>query len=110
MLGAVVRFVVSALVLMVLSWLMPMQFAVAGGFWTALWAAIAIAVVGWAVERLFGRGISPQARGLTGFLVAAAVIYIAGWLVPGFRVTLLGALLASFLIGLIDLFVPTELR
>lgn len=108
MLGAVVRFIVSALVLMVVAWLVPgMRLA---GFWTALWAAIAIAAIGWLVERVFGRGVSPQARGFVGFLVAAAVIYLTQFLIAGISVSIFGALLAAFVIGLIDAVVPTALR
>jgi putative membrane protein len=109
MLGAIVRFVVSALVLMLLSFLMGRQFHV-GGFGPALFASIVIAALGWIVERLMGRNVSPQARGVTGFITAAVIIYVAQWFVAGFSTTILGALLAAFLIGLADTFVPTELR
>jgi len=107
-LGAIVRFVVSALVLMVVDWLLP-NFALAG-FGTAFLAAVAIAAGGWLAESLFGPRVSPQRRGLVGFLVTAAIIYLVGAVVPGVRVTAMGALLASLIIGLIDAVVPTELR
>lgn len=109
MLGMVVRFIVSALVLMFVGLLIPGSFSV-GGFWGALLAAVAIAVVGYIVEALFGRRVSNQGRGIVGFLVGAVVIWLAQLFVPTMHVTLWGALLASFLIGLIDSFVPTALR
>lgn len=108
MLGMIVRFVVSALVLMVLSFILP-GFQVFG-FMNALVAAIAIAVIGFLVESLFGERVSTQARGLVGFLVAAVVIWGTQFLVPTMEVSVLGALLASLAIGVIDVFVPTELR
>jgi len=43
-----------------------------------------------------------------GFLVSAAVIYVTQFIVPALRVTLLGALIAAFIIGLIDMFIPTH--
>ncbi len=108
MLRAIVRFVISALVLVLVAWLVPgMHIA---GFMTALWAAVAIAAIGWLTERAFGRGISPQGRGVVGFLVAATVIYLAQFLIAGMRVSIVGALLGAFVIGLIDAVVPTELR
>jgi putative membrane protein len=107
-LGAIVRFVVSALVLMFVGFLVP-GFGVSG-FWTALFAAVVIALLGWAIEALFGPRISPYGRGIVGFLSGAVVLYVAGLFVPGMRVTVLGALLASLIIGIIDLFVPTEMR
>lgn len=108
MLGFIVRFVVAALVLLFLSFLLP-GFQIAG-FVNALLAAIVIAVIGYAVEALFGKNVSPYARGVVGFLVGAAVIYGAQFVVPTMRVSVIGALLASVVIGLIDAFVPTELR
>jgi uncharacterized membrane protein YvlD (DUF360 family) len=107
-LGTIVRFVVSALVLMFVGFLVP-GFGVAG-FWTALLAAVVIALLGWAIEALFGRRISPYGRGVVGFISGAVVLYVAQMFVPGMRVTLLGALIASLVIGIIDLFVPTEMR
>lgn len=108
MLGAVVRFVVSALVLMFVGLVVP-GFYIAG-FWTAILAALVIAALGWVVEQVFGTRVSPYSRGLVGFIVAAVVIFAAQAVVPGMRVTVLGALLASLVIGIIDLFVPTTMR
>ena len=108
-LGVVVRFVVSALVLMVVGWLLP-GITVAG-FTGALIAAVVIAALGYLVELILGERISPRSRGLVGFVTAAVVIYLAQYIIPTYlSVTLLGSLLAAFVIGLIDAFVPTELR
>ncbi|MBZ4653302.1 MAG: phage holin family protein [Bacillota bacterium] len=109
MLGAIVRFIVSALVLLIVSWLLP-GISVAG-FTGALLAAIVIAVLGWVAERLMGKRVSPQARGFVGFLTAAVVIYLTQFILPGMMsVSIIGALLASLVIGLVDAIVPTELR
>jgi putative membrane protein len=106
--GLIVRFIVSALVLMLVSFLLP-GFALLT-FGQALIAAVVIAVLGFVVESLFGKRISPQNRGIVGFLTAAVVIYISQFVVPGMTISILGALLAAVIIGVVDLFVPTELR
>ena len=109
-LGLIIRFVVSALVLVVVSWLSP-GFVVHGGFVGALIAALVIAVLGYVAEALLGERISPQSRGLVGFITAAVVIYLAQFIIPSLlTVTLVGALISAFVIGLIDAFVPTVLR
>ena len=109
MLGTIVRFIVSALVLLVIGFLIP-GVSVAG-FWGALITAIVIAVLGYIVEAILGDKVSPRSRGIVGFLTAAVVIYVAQFIVPNlFSVSLIGALIAAFIIGLIDAFVPTELR
>lgn len=109
MLGAIVRFIVSALVLLLISLVIPgMKVA---GFWGALIAALVIAALGWIIESMFGNKISPQRRGIVGFIVSAIVIYVSQYIVPAsIHVTILGALIAALVIGVIDAFVPTELR
>ena len=106
--GTIVRFIVAAIVLMLLGYVVP-------GFsrltcWSALLAALVIALAGYIIEALFGRSVSPYGRGIVGFLVAAAVIYVAQLVVPGMHVTITGALIGAFVIGLVDLFIPTAVR
>ncbi|NLJ99745.1 MAG: phage holin family protein [Clostridia bacterium] len=109
MVGTLIRFVVSALVLLLVSWLLPG--ITVSGFTGALLAAVVIAVLGYVVEVLLGDKISPQRRGIVGFITSAVVIYLAQFIVPSFlSVNIVGALLAALVIGIIDAFVPTELR
>ncbi|MGB9867800.1 MAG: phage holin family protein [Bacillota bacterium] len=108
MVGFLVRLIVSAVVLLVVQWIVP-GFRLLG-FWNALLAAIVIAVIGFVVESVLGKKVSPQARGVVGFLSAAVVIYLTQFLVPTMKVSIWGALIASLVIGVIDMFVPTELR
>ncbi|WP_239614889.1 phage holin family protein [Cohnella mopanensis] len=103
-LGTVVRFIVSAIVLMVVSWLVP-QFTV-GGFWSALMLAVVIAVLGWIIEGIFGKKVTPFGRGIVGFLSSALVIWLAQFVVGHVHASVIGALLAALVIGIIDLFIP----
>ncbi|MFC5469051.1 phage holin family protein [Cohnella suwonensis] len=103
-LGTIVRFIVSAIVLMVVGWLVP-QFSV-GGFWSALMLAVVIAVLGWIIEGIFGKRVTPFGRGIVGFLSSALVIWLAQFVIGNMAVTVVGALLAALVIGIIDLFIP----
>ncbi|AJS59680.1 phage holin family protein [Paenibacillus sp. IHBB 10380] len=105
-LGHVVRFIVAAIVLMIVGWIVP-QFSV-GGFWSALMLALVIALLSWVVEGIFGKKINPFGRGIVGFIISALVIYIAQFVVSGISVTMLGAILAALVIGIIDLFIPVS--
>lgn len=105
-LGHVVRFIVSALVLLVVGWLVP-QFSV-GGFWSALVLALVIALLGWAIEGIFGKKVTPFGRGIVGFLASTLVIWLAQFVVSGVSVSVIGALLAALVIGIIDLFIPVS--
>ncbi|MBO7744685.1 phage holin family protein [Paenibacillus sp. MWE-103] len=103
-LGHVVRFIVSAIVLMIVGYIVP-QFSV-GGFWSALLLALVIAALGWIVEGIFGKRVTPFGRGIVGFIMSAVVIWVAQFIVSGVSVTWLGAILAALVIGIIDLFIP----
>jgi uncharacterized membrane protein YvlD (DUF360 family) len=103
-LGHVVRFIVSAIVLMIVGYMVP-QFSV-GGFWSALFLALVIAAFGWIIEGIFGRRVTPFGRGIVGFLASAIVIWLAQFIVGNVYVTWLGAILAALAIGIIDLFIP----
>lgn len=107
MIGALVRFIVSAIVLWFTAMLVP---GVSASLLGAFFAALAIAAIGWIAESLLGDKVSRQNRGFVGFVSAAVVIWLAAQIVPGFNVSVIGALLASFIIGLVDLVVPTTIR
>ncbi|WP_339316529.1 phage holin family protein [Paenibacillus sp. FSL R10-2734] len=100
------RFIVAALVLMVVGWIVP-QFSV-GGFWSALILALVIALLGWVVEGIFGKKATPFGRGIVGFIVSALVIWVAQFVVSGVSVSVLGAILAALVIGIVDLFLPVS--
>ena len=108
MLGVIIRFIVAALIILFMGFLIPGFHIV--GFWDALLAAAVIAALGWVAEALFGRHMSPYGRGIVGFVAGAIVIYGVQFVVPTMSVSVVGALLASLVIGVIDAFVPTELR
>jgi putative membrane protein len=107
-LGALIRFVVSALVLMFVGLIIPGFSQLT--FLNALLTAVVIAALGWIIEATLGKGVSPFRRGVIGFIVSAIVIWLTQFIVPALEVTVLGALLAAFIIGIIDLFVPTAVR
>ena len=110
MIGLIVRFVVSAVVLLLVSWIVPGIRV--SGFTGALVAAAVIAIIGFGIEKVVGdEKMSRMSRGSIGFLTAAVVIYLSQFLIPGYMtVSIIGALLASLVIGIVDSFVPTTLR
>ncbi|MCS1351544.1 phage holin family protein [Mechercharimyces sp. CAU 1602] len=102
----VIRFFVAAIVLLLIAAIVP-GFQL-NHFWSAFFAAIVIALFCWALEKIFGEDISPYARGVIGFFVSAAVIYLTQFFINGMKVSLVGALMAALVIGIVDLFVPIK--
>ena len=107
-LGAIIRFFISAFVLLGVGILVPGVEVF--GFVNALIASIIIALLGYVVENLVGEDVSPQKRGLVGFVTSAVVIYATQYITAGINVSIVGALLAALVIGIVDSLIPTELR
>lgn len=104
--GIVVRFVINAIVLMIVSFFVP-GFTV-HGFWAAVLAAIVIALLDYVVQSVFKIDASPFGRGISGFIVAAIIIYLTQFVVPGFSVSFFGAAIGALLIGIIGAVVPAR--
>jgi uncharacterized membrane protein YvlD (DUF360 family) len=102
--GWVLRLIVVAVVLGITSFFTP-GFTI-NGLWSYLIAALVITVLDYFAESFMGVDASPIGKGLKGFAIAAVIIYLAQFLVPHMRVTIIGALLAAAVIGIIDALLP----
>lgn len=100
----ITRILVSAVVLAVVAFLTP-GFTIAG-IWPLLVAAVVIGCIDYLIERFTGFDASPFGRGITGFLVSAAIIYAAGYFVRGVQVGIVSALIAAAIIGVINMLLP----
>jgi putative membrane protein len=107
MLSLILRIIVNSIVLLVVSYFVP-GFAIRG-WWSAIVAAIIIAILDYAVGAIFRKDASPFGRGISGFLIAAVIIYLTQFFVAGVAVTIWGALIGALLIGLADLIIPGKI-
>lgn len=108
MITAALRFVISALTLLVVAFLVPGLTVI--GFTSALVAALAIAILAAAVDTVMGETTTPRNRGAVSFVTSAAILWVVQFAVADMRVTVLGALIAAAVIGVIDSLIPTVLR
>jgi putative membrane protein len=106
--SAIIKLIISAIVLLLVSAIVP-GFSVAG-FWGAIVASIVIIGLSYLVTMLFEKGISPYGRGFVSFLLSTIVLYFSQFIVSSIDMNFLGALLASFVIGIVDAFIPTQFR
>ena len=103
-LSLILRIIINSIVLLIVSYLVP-GFSIRG-LWPAILAAIVIAILDYAVEAIFKIDASPFGRGLTGFIIAALIIYLTQFFVAGVAVSVWGALIGAVVIGLVDLIIP----
>lgn len=76
------------------------------GLWSLLLAAVVIGVLDYLVQRFTGIDASPFGRGIAGFLVAAIILYVTKFIVPGFNISIWGAVIGALVIGVIDAIMP----
>lgn len=100
----IARVIVSAITLAVVAFLTP-GFTI-DGIWPLLIAAVLIGVIDYLIEKFTGFDASPFGRGITGFLVSAAIIYLTGYIVAGFNISLLSSIIAALVIGVINMILP----
>lgn len=100
----IIRLIVGAVVLGITAALTP-GFSVAG-IWPLLLGALILAALDYLAFRFLGIQASPFGRGITGFIMAAVIIYITQFFVAGFSVTLWGALLGALIYGIVDAVIP----
>ena len=100
----IIRLIVGAIVLGVTAALIP-GFVI-NSIWTLLIAAAVLALLDYLAQRVLGVDATPFGRGISGFIVAAVIIYATKFIVPGYSVTLIGAVLGALVYGLVDLIIP----
>lgn len=99
-----IRLVVGAVVLAVTAALTP-GFSITG-FWPLIFGAIILAALDYVALRFLGVNATPFGRGITGFILAAAIIYVTQFFISGYSVTLLGALIGALIYGIVDAIIP----
>lgn len=100
----IIRLVVSMVVLGITAWLTP-GFAISG-LWSLFLAALVLSLFDYLVQKVFKADASPFGRGISGFILAAVIIYAVKFIVPGYSVTLIGALLGALVYGIVDMIIP----
>ena len=98
------RILITAIVVAIAAYFTP-GFTI-DGIWSLLLAAVVIGVLDYLVQRFTGIDASPFGRGIAGFLVAAIILYVTKYIVPGFGISIWGAIIGALVIGIIDAIMP----
>lgn len=76
------------------------------GLWSFLIAAVVITLLDYFAERLMGVDASSFGKGLKGFAIAAVILYLTQFFIPNMSVSIIGAILAAIVIGILDAVLP----
>lgn len=99
-----IRILVTAIVVAVAAYFTP-GFTI-DNIWSLILAAVVIGVLDHLIQRFTGINASPFGRGISGFLVAAIILYVTKYIVPGFNISVWGAIIGALVIGVVDAIIP----
>ncbi len=99
-----IRILVTAIVVGIAAFLTP-GFSI-NSLWSLILAAVVIALLDYLVQKFTGVNATPFGRGITGFIVAAIILYATKFIVPGFNISVWGAIIGALVIGIIDVIIP----
>lgn len=102
--GLIIRLIITSIILAVTSFLTP-GFVITG-LSSIILAAVVISLLDSFVEKLMRVDASPFGKGIKGFVISAIILYVAQFIVPGMGVTIIGAIFASIVIGVLDAILP----
>lgn len=76
------------------------------GIWPLLISALLLAGLDYLTVKFFGVNATPFGRGITGFILAAVILYVTKFFVAGYDINMLGAVLGALVYGIIDAIIP----
>ena len=100
----IIRFILVSVILVITSYLTT-GFSIVG-LWSILLAAAAIIVLDYLAERIIKIDASPFGKGIKGFIISVVILYLVQFIVPNMNVTIIGAIFASIVIGILDAIIP----
>lgn len=101
MLKLLIKILVSGFAISIAAFFSPMHIT---NYSAAIMAAIVIGVLDWAFNKFLSLKASPMGRGALGFFTSVIIIYLTGFFVSGFSVTIFGSIIGAFVIGIVDTF------
>lgn len=102
--GMLIRVLVTAVVVGIAAFFTP-GFSI-DSIWSLVLAAVVIGVIDHLIQMFTGINASPFGKGITGFLVAAIILYVTKFIVPGFNISIWGALIGALVVGVVDVVIP----
>lgn len=100
----ILRVVVGAVVLAITAAL-TRGFTI-NGIWPLITGSIVLAALDYLALKLLGVNATPFGRGITGFLLAAVIIYVTQFFVAGYAVTMTASLIGALIYGIVDAIIP----
>ncbi len=102
--GIIARFVTSAVVLGITAFFTP-GFQISS-IWTLALSSVVLTVIDYLVNLVLGVNVGPFGKGITGFVVAAIILYVTQFFVVGYSINWVSAIIGAIIYGIVASFIP----
>lgn len=100
------RLITAAIVLAVTAFFTP-GFQISN-IWALAAAAVVLTIIDYLITRFTGLHASSFGKGFVGFVLSAVVLYATQYLVAGYTVSWIAAIVDALVYGVVDYFLPGE--
>ena len=98
------RLITAAIVLAITAFFTP-GFQISN-IWALAAAAIVLTIIDYLITKFTGLHASAFGKGFVGFALAAVILYLTQYLVAGYTISWIAAIIGAFIYGVVDYFIP----
>ena len=100
----ILRFVTSAIILAITAFFTP-GFSISN-IWALALAAVVLTAIDYLIVRFTGLHASAFGKGIVGFILAVAVLYVTQYFVAGYTISWIASIIGALIYGVVDYFIP----
>jgi len=98
------RLVTASIILAVTAFFTP-GFHI-NSIWALVAAAIVLSIADYLIIKFTGLHASPFGKGFVGFVLSVGILYATQFLVAGYTISWLAAIIGALIYGIVDYFIP----
>lgn len=105
--GQIAWRLVTAMVVLAITAFFTPGFSI-NNFWTLAISAIVLTVIDYIISKFTNMSVNSFGKGILGFVLAAATLYITQFFVAGYTISWMAAIIGALIYGVVDYFIPGE--
>ena len=98
------RFITAAVVLGITAFFTP-GFQI-NSIWTLAIATLVLSGIDFLISKFTGIGVSPFGKGFVGFILSAVTLYVTQYIVAGYTISWIAAIVGALIYGIVDYLLP----
>lgn len=98
------RLITSAIILAITAFFTP-GFSI-NNIWSLALAAVTLTVIDYLISTFTGLHASSFGKGFVGFVLAVVTLYVVQYIVAGYSISWMAAIIGALIYGVIDYFIP----